>query len=269
MTLTNAVTGTGGLQIDGGADLVVGGAIASGATATFNGASATLTLDQPSTFGATIGGISVGDVIDLVGITANGATVNGSNQLVVTENGTVVDTLQLSGANSGFSFVTQPVSGGTDIVVQQNSGTTATVAQYLANPSFYDQIPGGFTISDTAANITANIDQLNDPHINSITISDNGAIGVDVAQLTSDATAISKLQNANATPYQLAVTDTAADISAGLDSLNGSNIGSITISDNAPIVPVSRVPRGQRYYEGATREGPTGWPPGSPHNPPP
>ena len=56
-----------------------------------------------------------------------------------------------------------------------------------------------------------------------------------MAQLTSDAAAISKLQDANATPYLLAVTDTAADIAAALDSLNGSHIASITISDNAPI----------------------------------
>ena len=237
LTLTNAVTGTGGLKIDGSADLVVGGAIASGATATFNGANATLTLDQTSTFGATVGGISVGDVIDLVGVTANGATVNGSNQLVVTQNGTTVATLQLDGAYSGFTFVTQPVSGGTDIVVQQNGGlpNPATVAQYLANVSGYDQISGGFSISNSAANIAGGLDQLNDTHINTITISDSALIGVTVAQLTSDATAIGKLANANANAYQLAVTDSAANITGGLDGLNGSHIASITISDNNAI----------------------------------
>ena len=231
LTLTNAVTGTGGLKIDGSADLVVGGAIASGATATFDSANATLTLDQTSTFGATVGGISVGDAIDLVGITANGATVNGSNQLVVTENGTTVATLKLSGNNTGFSFVTQPVSGGTDIVVQQNSGlpNPATVAQYLANVSGYDQISGGFAISNSAAHIAGGLDQLNDTHINAITISDNAPIGVSVAQLTSDATAIGKLANANANPYQLAVTNSLSAIIGDLSGLNGnSHVNSLT-----------------------------------------
>ena len=59
-----------------------------------------------------------------------------------------------------------------------------------------------------------------------------GPIGVSVAELTSDATAICKLANAQRLPYQLAVSDTAADITAGLNGLDGSNIASIAISDN-------------------------------------
>ena len=59
------------------------------------------------------------------------------------------------------------------------------------------EIPGGFAISDTAANISAGLDQLTDSTITSITISDNAPVGVTVAQISSDATAISKLANAN------------------------------------------------------------------------
>ena len=69
--------------------------------------------------------------------------------------------------------------------------------------------PVTFAVTDTAAHITAALDSLDGTNIASITISDNAAVGVSVAQLTSDATAIGKLANANATPYQLAVTDTA------------------------------------------------------------
>ena len=90
-------------------------------------------------------------------------------------------------------------------------------------------------MSDTAADITAGLNGLDGSNIASIAISDNGAIGVSVAELTSDAAAIGKLANANATPYQLAVSDTAADITAGLNGLDGSNIASITISDNGAI----------------------------------
>ena len=74
-------------------------------------------------------------------------------------------------------------------------------------------------ILDGTASITANLDQLNDPHIDEIVISDNGQVGVSVQQLMSDVTAIGKLQNANASPVLLAINDTAADVQAGLSTL--------------------------------------------------
>jgi hypothetical protein len=43
----------------------------------------------------------------------------------------------------------------------------------------------------------ARLDQLDDPNIATITISDNGQISASVAQLTTDATAIGDLRNAN------------------------------------------------------------------------
>ena len=109
------------------------------------------------------------------------------------------------------------------------------MATFLADQSTLDKTPGGFDISDTAANITANLDQLNDPNIDAIVVSDDGQVGASVQQLTSDAAAIGKLFNENGAPCQLAISDTAADITAGLNSLNGSNIASIIISDNGAI----------------------------------
>ena len=50
-----------------------------------------------------------------------------------------------------------------------------------------------------AADIAAGLNGLDGSNIASIAISDNGAIGVSVAELTSDATAIGKLANANTT----------------------------------------------------------------------
>ena len=103
----------------------------------------------------TVGGLGLDDTLYLVGVTANGASVNGSNsEPVVTDNGTTVDTVQLSGSNSGFVFLTQAVSGGTDVI---SLPVPATVAQYLAYPSLYDLISGGFAISVTAANISAKL----------------------------------------------------------------------------------------------------------------
>src|SRR5208337_797903 len=118
-------------------------------------------------------GFGLDDTIALVGVAANGASVNGSDQLVVTENRTVVDTLQLSGNNSGLYFLPVPVSGGTDIVSLPDP---ATVADYLDVPSLYDQIPGGFKISDTAANVVAGLSTLNaDSHVAAITVTSGTA----------------------------------------------------------------------------------------------
>ena len=197
LTLTDAVSGTGDLEIDAGATLVLAATAATTNAATFNGAGATLTLDHTGDLSGAIGGVGLDDIFHLVGVTANGASVNGSNQLIVTDNGTTVDTLQLSGNNSGFYFLPVAVSGGTDIV---SLPIPATVADYVADSSLYDQISGGFAISDTAANISASLNSLNESQINSITISDNGVIGVTVAQLTSDSAAIGKLANANGAP---------------------------------------------------------------------
>ena len=104
LTLTNAVGGTGSLQIDANATLVLASSTATTDSAAFNGAGATLKLNHTGNLSGAIGGIGLDDTFNLVGVTANGASVNGSNQLVVTQNGTTVDTLQLSGSNSGFYF---------------------------------------------------------------------------------------------------------------------------------------------------------------------
>ena len=141
-------------------------------------------------------------------------------------------TAGLNGLNaSNIASITISDNGAIGVSVAQLTSDTAAIGK-LANAN---AIPYQLAVSDTAADITAGLNGLNGSHIASITISDNGAIGVSVAQLTSDAAAISKLANANATPYELAVTDTAADITAGLNGLNGAYIASITISDNGAI----------------------------------
>ena len=83
-------------------------------------------------------------------------------------------------------------------ITASNGPIVVSAATFLTDQSALDKIVGGFDVSDTAANVTADLDQLNDPNISTITISDNGQISASVAQLTTDATAIGKLQNANA-----------------------------------------------------------------------
>ncbi len=116
-----------------------------------------------------------------------------------------------------------------------------SVATYLADKSALDKIVGGFAISDTASDIAGGLDQLNDANIQSITISDNGAIGINAAQLTSDATAISKLADQNASPYQLAVTDTASNVTGALSTLelDAAHLASINVSGGPVVVSVA------------------------------
>ena len=123
------------------------------------------------------------------------------------------------------------MSGGTDVI---SLPVPATVADYEAYTSLYNQISGGFSISDTAANISAALNSLNGSNINSISISDNNPVGVDVAQLSSDSAAIGKLVNANSSPYQLAVADTLPNIVGDLSALNGnSHVASLDATSGA------------------------------------
>ena len=92
------------------------------------------------------------------------------------------------------SVGTSASDANTTVTVDPSGPLVVSVATFLADQSSLDQTPGGFDILDTAAAITANLDQLNDPHIDVITILDNGQVGASVQQLTSDATAIGKLQ---------------------------------------------------------------------------
>ena len=118
------------------------------------------------------------------------------------------------------------------------SGTVSvSVATFAADQSTLDKIVGGFAVSGAASAISFNLNQLNDPNITSITINDNAPVAADVAQLTSDATAIGLLQNENASPVGLAIQDTAGDIVSGLSTLSGfgSEIVSITVMSGGPI----------------------------------
>ena len=165
-------------------------------------------------------------------------TLSGSATAITSELDALVFT---AGAGSGTTTIT--LTDGTSVGTSASDANTTltilstgtdvvSVATFLADQSTLDNTSGGFDISDTAANITANLDQLNDPNIDAIIVSDNGQVGASVQQLTTDAAAIGKLFNQNGAPCQLAISDTAADVTAGLNGLNGSNIASITISDD-------------------------------------
>jgi hypothetical protein len=132
-------------------------------------------------------------------------------------------------------------------ITTSNDPIVVSAAAFLADQSALDKIVGGFAVSDTAAAIAANLDQLNDRKISAIAISDNGQIGASVAQLTSDATAIDRLRNANASPVLLAINDTAGAVQTGLSTLvaHTSEIGSITASNGPIVVSTAKFPADQ------------------------
>ena len=111
---------------------------------------------------------------------------------------------------------------------------TTTALSKISNAAYT------IAVVDTAANVSANIAALNaDANISSITLTDGGmpTLALTAAQVVADTTALSKITN----NYAIAVTDTAADISADIDTLNANvKISSITLmGTGTPILALS------------------------------
>ena len=118
LDFSNKLSGTGLLKIDAGATLEADSTMASTLKVAFNGAGATLALKKPTGVAATISGYGVGDTIDLLKIAATGASVNGSNQLVIVNGATTVAKLQLTGSYAGATFnIASDGAGGTRITL--------------------------------------------------------------------------------------------------------------------------------------------------------
>jgi hypothetical protein len=149
LDLTVAVTGTGVMKVDAGATLEVDAGAVSTLTTTFNGANATLALRSPTAFASTISGLAVSDTIDLLGLTATGAGINGSDQLVIVNGGKTVATLQLSGAYAGATFkVGSDGAGGTDITLL----TAAAVPPSSPSPQGFAAAMAGWGASAASLN---------------------------------------------------------------------------------------------------------------------
>ena len=126
-------------------------------------------------------------------------------------------------------------------IAASDGPVVVSASTFLADQSTLDKIVGGFDISDSAADISSDLNWLGDPEINSITISDNAPVAASIAQLTSDAAAIGKLENAGGGADQLAIADTASNVLASLATLEGDvgHIASITATGGPVIVSVS------------------------------
>ena len=149
LKLSGTISGKGSFLIDG-ADSVPGAttlelATPSSADIAFNGANSVLRLDSPASFTGRIAGFGAGATIDLVGVTANWASVQ-NGTLVLRNLLTVVDRITLADSMSGAHFLTgSDGHGGTNITV-----TNADVRDYELEGPFW----GSKTISWSFATTT-------------------------------------------------------------------------------------------------------------------
>ncbi|MDC6679135.1 hypothetical protein OEZ78_27080, partial [Leclercia adecarboxylata] len=117
---------------------------AAGTALRFAGANGLLVLGSGGTISGGIAGLTTGDTLDFVGLSATGATISGTS-LLVTSGGVTVSSLALIGTSTGLAFSAgADGSGGTDITVTSASldGTTVFSGQTLT-------ISAGQTVSGT------------------------------------------------------------------------------------------------------------------------
>ncbi len=118
LDLSQSIAGSGALRIDAGAVLEIDAAASGLLTASFAGAGATLALASPASFSATIAGFAFSDTIDLLGLAATAASINGADQLVIANGTTTVATLRLTGSYAGATFsIKSDGAGGADITL--------------------------------------------------------------------------------------------------------------------------------------------------------
>ena len=109
--------------------------------------------------------------------------------------------------------------------------TEVTVAYAEANQSSLDAISGGYTVADTAANVTTGLAFLTSDasHIGSITLTDSGTptLSLAASQYSADTAGLAKITSA----YNLSITGVTA---ANASSVAGAaHVTSLTVSDTA------------------------------------
>jgi hypothetical protein len=121
---------------------------------------------------------------------------------------------------------------GTPTLTLTSLQADATALGKITSPYTLAISNAGANVAATAAIISANLNGFETSLPSSITVTDNKALGVTVGQITSDAAALALASNANGSAYTLAVSDSAANVTADLDGLNAnSHVTSIALTD--------------------------------------
>ena len=112
LNLLGAVSGAGGFQIDSGATLELGSNPVAGQVVGFNGIDATLKLDAPAGFAATLDQFAPGDRLDLAGVgLATKAALSGTTLTVTLAGGSLL-TYTLSNPTPSNLAITSDGNGG-------------------------------------------------------------------------------------------------------------------------------------------------------------
>ncbi len=122
LDMLQVISGTGALQVDGGAMLVLGG-VGTGQTVSFAGAGGVLGLLPPYFLG-TIGGFASGDTIDVLNTSARSAAFSGDSIVVSLSNGGTLR-LATTSALSGSLTVTAGTHGDELIRFAAGAGSPA------------------------------------------------------------------------------------------------------------------------------------------------
>ncbi|MGH9808768.1 MAG: beta strand repeat-containing protein, partial [Terriglobia bacterium] len=150
LKIVDDVTGSGHAEVSTGGMLDILGSDPQ--PVIFNDAS-TLKLEATSSFTGDVSGLSVGDIIDLSGITVTSATFSGST---LTVNGTTA-TFTISGLTSADAFYfTSDGTGGTNFTFETAPTITigAIAADNVVNSS---EAAAGFTIGGTASDASVDV----------------------------------------------------------------------------------------------------------------
>jgi hypothetical protein len=174
-------------------------------------------------------------------------TLSGAAAAIATELDALTFTPSPGSGTTTFTLTDESSAGtsasdaNTTVTTSGDGPVVVSVSAFLADQSTLDQIAGGFDIFDTAADITAALDQLSDPNIDAITISDDQQICPSVQQFMTDSAVIEKLQNPDLSLVLLGIDDTAADDLAWWSTLvaDTGEIASITASDGPMEVSTS------------------------------
>ncbi len=127
LNLVQAISGTGALQVDSGAMLVLGG-VGTGQTVSFSGTGGLLGL-QPAYFLGTIGGFASGDTIDLFNTSAHSAAFSGDSIAVALSNG---GTLRLATTSALTGSLTVAAGAHGDELIRFAAGAGAPALAHAA-----------------------------------------------------------------------------------------------------------------------------------------
>ncbi len=133
LVIGQPVSGAGDYAVDAGATLELGGSATAGAMTTMNGGGATLLLDHPATYAGSIANFGTGDLLDLAGVVATGATISGSTL-----------TVALTGGATRVYTVTGNTSTGALRVATDGHGGSLVTGYQLAVPSAHTPEPVTF-----------------------------------------------------------------------------------------------------------------------------